>query len=157
MLCKINRGPHFGETHHFPKSQETNALILLGDLEVVEQPVDLVEHSRRVPQHPPRGWANGYFGVERKPVIVFHDGTGGQTIYDGVPGPRRVWHYDPATETEGYVLEPSGCPDSVISEWQAQGGGTIEDREALADLNRTALARKNFEMQEQNKLVGKIS
>lgn len=127
MLCKINRGPHFGETHHFPKSQETNALILLGDLEPIEQPVDLVERSRRTPQHPPAGWGIVYEGLERKPLIVHRDGSGGKTLYDKPPGPTRQWFHNPETGEEGYRMVPSDCPPEVIAEFQMLTGDGMDD------------------------------
>ena len=54
MLCKLNRGPRFGETYQFPRTQETNALILLGDLIPVE---DEPAAAHTAPPPKPVGWS----------------------------------------------------------------------------------------------------
>src|SRR6266446_3084845 len=38
-LYKILRGTHYGEEHHLPNSQETNLARLLGDIELIAEPV----------------------------------------------------------------------------------------------------------------------
>lgn len=51
--------------------------------------------------------------------IVFDSPGGEHIVYSGIPPKKKVWKYDAATETEGYVYEDSGCPPEIISQWKA--------------------------------------
>jgi hypothetical protein len=133
MLCRICRGPRYGEQVHLPKSQETNLAIMLGDIEIVDAPVDPVVAATQ--SNPPFGWVIGNVGVYgQKVVLIRHDGCGGRQIYEDVPAPTRRWKYDPETGEEGYVTEPSDCPQSLVEEFLA--------RKAAADVNPEADAER---------------
>ena len=164
MLCKINRGPHFGEIRHFPTTQEVHALILLGDLEPIEDEA-LKRANSVIPERPPRGWKIlnlDATGIDPKIAVAFDDGMGGRTIVldkvgnPCVPGPQRVWKYDPDTQTEGYIMIPSDCPAEVIAEFKRLGGGAPNNPDADLDAGsayRQRLAEQEAAQASQNRLA----
>jgi hypothetical protein len=94
--------------------------------------------------HQPRGWslirkmdAQG----REKLLFLFSDGHGGQLCSDRVPGPRKVWKYDPQTEQEGYVDEPTDVPPELIKQFLALGGG---NNNPFADLDAGAARQQKL-------------
>lgn len=158
MLCKINRGPHFGETRHFPQSQEVNALILLGDLLPVEDEA-LMRANNAMPQYPPRGWKIMTQGAETghpKVVLAFDDGLGCRMILRELPKPVRTWIPDPSLPDGGsYQMRmPIEVPEAVAKAFVEAGGGVNTDpileqdrRIAAADARR----RRIYELEAQQK------
>jgi hypothetical protein len=59
-----------------------------------------------------------------------------------------VWRFDPVTEQEGYILEPSDCPPEVIAEFQALTGNTL-DHDQSAALKEQKINRFNAQMEAQ--------
>lgn len=163
MLYRILRGPDYGKTIHLPQSQEINLSVRFGDLEPVEgQSPDTVTEtanlSRQKLLHPVRG----HKIIKRMDAegrahynIVLDDGVGGRIVYEGIPPKRRVWRYDPQTEQEGYVFEDSGCPPELCRQWETLNREDV-NHEVVSELKQQARNKLQVQMDEQNKLRGKL-
>lgn len=123
MLYKILSGPHTGKTCHFPQSQEIHALTLLGLLEPAEQ-------APTAPAPPPAGWRVVKLETSKRGFAIGYDDGLGNTLLcrteSGIPGPEKVWHFDPETGKEGYVFRKSTCPDSVVQEFLRLTGAVVD-------------------------------
>ena len=93
-------------------------------------------------------------GTKQKWAVVFDSGMGERTVSldnNGnpcVPGPTRVYRYDPQTGREGYELVPSDCPKEIIDQFKRLSGVLSDDaRQAAID----ARERAKFELEAQQK------
>jgi hypothetical protein len=150
MLCRINRGPRFGETVHLPKSQEVQLATLLGDIEVVSDDDNLAQPK---PQHPQRGWSMTRVGPELRPALRFDDGNGGYTLYEKPPQPRQEYYFDVEKQQESYRMVESDCPKELTMLLvELTGAADPLAAETAAILRREAIEKQNYETEAQNKL-----
>jgi hypothetical protein len=89
------------------------------------------------PERKPRGWEVGLFsyGDEQKPVIIFHDGAFGKTLFDGVPGPKKVW----SAAEQRHILEYPDCPQDVVEKFLKLTASTEASARVQAEAYRKAL------------------
>jgi|SRR5579884_807432 len=154
MLCRLLRGQKYGQQIHLPKSQETNLLILLGDIEVIDD-----DNPAPPPetQHLSKGWRIETSGLANdKYVIAYHDGSGGVMKYERPPAPTRQYRWDPETQTESYVMIESDCPKELIEQFLVLTGGAPDAltaqarREAQAEKLRRELDQREADRKRQN-------
>ena len=154
-LIQFTYGPRCGQQQHC--SRETaDALITGGFAELVEKAPDTCNLSRQKLLHPEPGWkllrmvdAQGREHYN----IVLDDGVGGRIVYQGIPPKTKVWRYDPQTEQEGYILEDSGCPAALISQWQTLNREDV-NHEAIAEKIQHAKDALGVQMKEQARFRG---
>lgn len=88
-----------------------------------------------MPPRPPKGWEVALRGDEKKPVIIFHDGIFGKTVYEGVPGSQRRW----SAAEQRHVMVPSDCPVEVVEKFLALTAATEANAREQAAAYRKAL------------------
>ena len=141
MKIEFLSGPRKGEIDHAPRGQQTQLLIDVGLIKVIDDTPEprIPSKDDVIPPMPPAGWELGLWGDERKPAIIRHDGFGGKTVYLGPPVERRWVEVREGDVLGRYVNVSVECPAEVLAKFHALAGNVKEAAAAREKADHEAL------------------